>query len=91
MRTIFEGTADYWYLRELRGVGEAFLTSKTRPGRVSVRPLTALTRALCPALPRREGEPAAVRKLALVGDFLHSVARTGDTRLVPLAAPTTLL
>ena len=57
---------------------------------VSVRPLpalTALTRALGPALSRRQGRPAAARKLTLAGAFLDTVARTGDTKYVPLAAP----
>lgn len=57
---------------------------------LAVRPLpalTALARALGPALSRRQRKPPAARKLALAGTFLDSVARTGDTKYVPLAAP----
>lgn len=49
--------------------------------------LTALTRALGPALSRRQGNPAVARKLTLAGAFLDAVARTGDARYVPLAGP----
>lgn len=57
---------------------------------LAVRPLpalTALTRALGPALARRQGHPARARRLAHAGAFLDAVARAGDRNYVPLAAP----
>lgn len=57
---------------------------------LAVRPLTALTalaRALGPELARRQGHPRHARRLAHAGALLDAVARTGDTRFMPLAAP----
>lgn len=108
---VFEVVSDFRYERDLRGDGEAFLTSRARVGDVeihefqhleldrdgaiaritlAVRPLpalTALTRALGPALTRRQGRSARARRLARAGALLDAVARVGDRKYVPLAAP----
>ena len=108
---VFEVVSDYRYERDLRGDGEAFLTSRARVDGIelhefqhleldrdgaiaritlAVRPLlalTALTRALGPALARRQGHPARARRLACAGALLDAVARAGDRKYVPLAAP----
>ncbi|ASR38109.1 hypothetical protein BAY61_27340 [Prauserella marina] len=57
---------------------------------LAVRPLpalTVLTRALGPALARRQSHPVSARRLARAGAFLDAVARAGDRKYVPLAAP----
>lgn len=57
---------------------------------IAMRPLpamTAFTRAMGPVLARKQGNPSRARKLALAGAFLDAVARTGDEKFIPLAAP----
>ncbi|WP_139416871.1 nuclear transport factor 2 family protein [Agromyces laixinhei] len=111
LEAVFEVVSDYLYERDLRGDGEAFLTSRAWVGGVeihefqhleldgdgasaritlAVRPLpalTALNRDLGRALARRQGHPARARRLARAGALLDAVARTGDRKYVPLAAP----
>lgn len=79
--------------RPMEEVQQLDLDAEGRIRRVTLamRPtpaITALTRALGPRVARRQGKPGVARTLTLAGAFLDSVAMTGDTRFMPLAAPT---
>ncbi|MEU4690537.1 nuclear transport factor 2 family protein [Actinoplanes sp. NPDC023714] len=55
-----------------------------------LRPLPAITllmRRLGPELARRNGQPGLARLLPLAGGAMHSMAATGETRIMPRVAP----
>ena len=55
-----------------------------------IRPLPALTllmNRLGPELARRNGKPGLARLIPLAGGVLHSLADTGERRIMPKAAP----
>ncbi|GIF26791.1 hypothetical protein BJ973_000116 [Actinoplanes tereljensis] len=55
-----------------------------------IRPLPALTRLMTrlgPELARRNGQPAFARLIPLAGGLLHSMADTGERKIMPRAAP----
>jgi hypothetical protein len=55
-----------------------------------IRPLPALTllmNRLGPELARRNGRPGLARLIPLAGGMLHSMAETGERRIMPKAAP----
>ncbi|MCG5471539.1 nuclear transport factor 2 family protein [Micromonospora sp. LAH09] len=55
-----------------------------------VRPLPALTRLMTklgPELARRNKQPGLARLIPLAGGMLHSMADTGERRIMPRAAP----
>ncbi|WP_127500383.1 nuclear transport factor 2 family protein [Actinoplanes solisilvae] len=55
-----------------------------------VRPLPALTllmTRLGPDLARRNGQPGLARLIPLAGGMLHSMADTGERKIMPRAAP----
>ena len=55
-----------------------------------IRPLPALTllmTRLGPELARRNGQPGLARLIPLAGGMLHSMADTGERKIMPRAAP----
>ncbi|XVV17170.1 nuclear transport factor 2 family protein [Actinoplanes sp. CA-131856] len=55
-----------------------------------VRPLPALTRLMTrlgPELARRDGRPGLARLIPLAGGVMHSMATTGERRIMPKVAP----
>ena len=55
-----------------------------------IRPLPAITllmRRLGPELARRNGQPGLARLLPLAGGAMHSMAETGEARIMPRVAP----
>lgn len=55
-----------------------------------LRPLPALTKLMTrlgPELARRQGRPALARLIPLASGMLHSMAATGESRIMPRAAP----
>lgn len=55
-----------------------------------VRPLPALTRLMTrlgPDLARRNGQPGLARLIPLAGGMMHSMADTGERKIMPRAAP----
>lgn len=55
-----------------------------------IRPLPALTRLMTrlgPGLARRNGQPGLARLIPLAAGMLHSMAETGERKIMPRSAP----
>ncbi|MEU4235710.1 hypothetical protein [Actinoplanes sp. NPDC026619] len=85
----YEGSIDGLRLHEaqrLRLADDGLIAEIT----LFIRPLPALTKLMSrlgPELARRYGRPALARLLPLASGMLHGMAATGETRIMPKAAP----
>lgn len=80
------GTTRLYEAQRLRLATDGLITEIT----LFIRPLPALTRLMTrlgPELARRNGQRGLARLIPLAGGMLHSMADTGERKIMPRTAP----